>query len=328
MVYLLDLKITDFCKYYCRKEVFHCCRYSLPLEKIVRMLSIDPKEVSTGKCHQYLLGAVGPRPIAFASTLDSKGQPNLSPFSFFNVFSANPPILVFSPARRGRDNTVKHTYLNVKATGEVVINIVNFDMVQQMSLSSTEYPEGVNEFTKSGFTMLESEKVRPFRVAESPAQFECKVLEVVELGSEGGAGNLVICEVLKMHFDENILGEDGYIDQHKIDQVARMGGNWYTRANMGMFEVPKPLSKLGIGVDQIPSEIKNSKVLTGNDLGKLGNVEMLPTEAEIKAFLMENEQAAQIVKTGDTEKRHLQAQLFLEKNEPLKAWKILLAKTI
>ncbi len=292
------------------------------------MLSIDPKEVSTGKCHQYLLGAVGPRPIAFASTLDEKGRPNLSPFSFFNVFSANPPILVFSPARRGRDNSVKHTYLNVKSTKEVVINIVDYKMVQQMSLSSTEYPEGVNEFEKAGFTMQRSDLVKPFRVAESPAQFECKVKEVLEMGREGGAGNLVICEVVKMHFKEDILGDDGYIDQHKIDQVARMGGNWYTRANMGMFEVPKPLSKLGIGVDQIPSAIKNSNVLTGNDLGKLGNVELLPTDPQIAAFLKENKEAAQLVKTGDDEKIHLQAQLYLEKNEPLKAWNILLAKTI
>jgi flavin reductase (DIM6/NTAB) family NADH-FMN oxidoreductase RutF len=223
------------------------------------MLTIDPKEISTGKCHQYLLGAVGPRPIAFASTLDEKGRPNLSPFSFFNVFSANPPILVFSPARRGRDNTVKHTYLNAKATKEVVINIVNFNMVQQMSLASTEYAEGVNEFEKAGFTMLKSDLVKPFRVAESPGQFECKINEIIELGEEGGAGNLVICEVVKMHFDESVLDETGFIDQHKIDQVARMGGNWYTRANLGMFEVPKPLSTLGIGVDSISQEIRNSR---------------------------------------------------------------------
>ncbi|MCM4159519.1 flavin reductase family protein [Antarcticibacterium flavum] len=290
------------------------------------MLSIDPKEISTGKTHQYLLGAVGPRPIAFASTLDEQGRPNLSPFSFFNVFSANPPILVFSPARRGRDNTVKHTYLNAKATREVVINIVNFDMVQQMSLSSTEYDAGVNEFEKAGFTMLKSDKVKPFRVAESPAQFECKINEVIELGEEGGAGNLVICEVVKMHFLESILDETGGIDQHKIDQVARMGGNWYSRANMGMFEVPKPLSTLGIGVDSIPREIRESTILTGNDYGKLGNVEALPTEEEISVFLKEEENAASLLQTGDTEKLHLAAQKYLENNEPAKAWKLLLAK--
>jgi flavin reductase (DIM6/NTAB) family NADH-FMN oxidoreductase RutF len=291
------------------------------------MLSIDPKEISTGKRHQYLLGAIGPRPIAFASTLDENGKPNLSPFSFFNVFSANPPILIFSPARRGRDNTVKHTYLNAKATKEVVINIVDYKIVQQMSLSSTEYPEGVNEFEKAGFTMLKSDVVKPFRVAESPAQFECKILEVKELGEEGGAGNLVICEVVKMHFDEAILDAEGFIDQHKIDQVARMGGNWYTRANMGLFEVPKPLSSLGMGVDQIPQEIRNSKFLTGNDLGKLGNVEVLPSEEEINAFINEDSNASSLVKCGDLKKIHMQAQEYLEKEDPAKAWKILLAKS-
>ena len=291
------------------------------------MLSIDPKEISTGKRHQYLLGAIGPRPIAFASTLDENGRPNLSPFSFFNVFSANPPILIFSPARRGRDNTVKHTYLNAKATKEVVINIVDFKIVQQMSLSSTEYPEGVNEFEKAGFTMLASDKVKPFRVAESPAQFECKILEVKELGEEGGAGNLVICEVVKMHFDEGILDAEGFIDQYKIDQVARMGGNWYTRANKGLFEVPKPLSTLGIGVDQIPQEIRNSKVLTGNDLGRLGNVEVLPSAEEINEFISEDSNASSLVKSGDIKKIHARAQEYLEKEDPAKAWKILLAKS-
>ncbi|MFO7720126.1 MAG: flavin reductase family protein [Gillisia sp.] len=290
------------------------------------MLSIDPNEISTGKRHQYLLGAVGPRPIAFASTIDENGRPNLSPFSFFNVFSANPPVLVFSPARRGRDNTVKHTYLNAKATKEVVINIVDYKMVQQMSLASTEYAEGVNEFEKAGFTMLKSDVVKPFRVAESPVQFECKITDVIELGTEGGAGNLVICEVVKMHFDEAILDEEGFVDQHKIDQVARMGGNWYTRAKMGMFEVPKPLSKLGIGVDQIPQEIRTSKILTGNDLGKLGNVEALPLEEEIKEFFNEESEAAEVLNSGDPEKIHLQAQLYLKNDEPAKAWKLLLAK--
>ncbi len=291
------------------------------------MVSIDPKEISTGKRHQYLLGAIGPRPIAFASTLDEEGRPNLSPFSFFNVFSANPPILIFSPARRGRDNTVKHTYLNAKATGEVVINIVDYKIVQQMSLSSTEYPEGVNEFEKAGFTMLKSDVVKPFRVAESPAQFECKILEVKELGDQGGAGNLVICEVVKMHFDKAILDAEGFIDQHKIDQVARMGGNWYSRANMGLFEVPKPLSSLGIGVDQIPQEIRNSKVLTGNDLGRLGNVEVLPNNEEIDQFLKEDSSASKLVNSGNEEEIHLQAHNYLENEDPASAWKILLAKS-
>ena len=290
------------------------------------MLSIEPKDVSVGKLHQYLLGAIGPRPIAFASTIDEEGKPNLSPFSFFNVFGANPPILIFSPARRGRDNTTKHTFENAKKVDEVVINIVNYDIVQQMSLSSTEYAEGVNEFEKAGLTMLKSDLVKPFRVAESPVQFECKIKDVIETGTEGGAGNLVICHVVKMHVKEEVLDDNGFIDQHKIDQVARMGGNWYTRAKMGMFEVPKPLSTLGIGVDAMPEEVRTSEVLTGNDLGKLGNVEALPENGEIEEFLKANSQEDELVKSGDKEKIHKQAQVYLEKDEPENAWKILLAK--
>ncbi len=288
------------------------------------MLSIDPKEIPVPKLHQYLLGAVGPRPIAFASTIDAEGRPNLSPFSFFNVFGSNPPILIFSPARRGRDNTVKHTYNNAKATGEVVINVVNYDIVQQVSLSSTEYDEGVNEFEKAGLTMLKSDLVKPFRVAESPVQFECRINEVVETGTEGGAGNLVICEVLKMHIREDILDEKGYIDQHKIDLVARMGGNWYTRATPGMFEVPKPLQTLGIGVDAISEEIRNSKVLTGNDLGKLGNVERLPSSEEVKEYCENHEELL----SEDDEKLHQRARKLLETDETAEAWKILLSKKI
>lgn len=290
------------------------------------MLTIDPKEIPTPKLHQYLLGAVGPRPIAFASTVDSQGRPNLSPFSFFNVFSANPPILIFSPARRGRDNSVKHTYNNAKSTKEVVINVVNYEMVHQVSLSSTEYEEGVNEFEKAGFSMLPSEVVKPFRVAESPVQFECKINEIVELGKEGGAGNLVICEVLKIHVQKEILDEKGYIDQHKIDLVARMGGNWYTRAISGMFEVPKPLQTLGIGVDAISEEIRNSKILTGNDLGKLGNVEQLPSAQEIMDFMKNDGEIAALIEKNDDEEIHQKAKEYLEKNEPAEAWKILLAK--
>lgn len=289
------------------------------------MRSFDPKEVPTAQLHGLMLGAVGPRPIAFASTLDAKGNPNLSPFSFFNMFSANPPILVFSPARRVRDNTVKHTLLNAKATGEVVINIVNYDIVQQVSLSSTEYGEGVNEFLKAGLSMLESELVKPFRVAESPVQFECKVREIVELGEQGGAGNMIICEVLKMHVKKEVLGEDGKIDQHKIDLVARMGGNWYSRANLGMFEVPKPLSTLGIGVDLLPGEIRNSKILSGNDLGRLGNVEKLPSEEEIEKFIKENPAIEPIFK-AENEEIHSKAKEYLEKDDPASAWKILLSK--
>ncbi|MFT6748476.1 MAG: flavin reductase (DIM6/NTAB) family NADH-FMN oxidoreductase RutF, partial [Flavobacterium sp.] len=189
------------------------------------MLTIDPKTISPAKVQGYLQGAIAPRPIAFASTMDKNGIPNLSPFSFFNVFSSNPPILVFSPARRGRDNTVKHTLINCEATKEVVINVVSYDMVQQMSLSSTEYPEGINEFEKAGFEMLKSDVIKPFRVKESPVQLECKVNEIIALGTKGGAGNLIICEVLKIHIDESILDENGAIDPIKIDLVSRLGGN-------------------------------------------------------------------------------------------------------
>ena len=244
------------------------------------MKTIDPKAVSTAALHGYMLGAVTPRPIAFASTIDSAGNVNLSPFSFFNVFSANPPIMIFSPARRGRDNTTKHTYENVLQVKEVVINIVNYDIVQQMSLSSTEYGKGVNEFEKAGLTPLASQTIKPPRVAESPVQFECRVNEVISLGTEGGAGNLVICEVLKMHINEAVLDADGKIDPVKLDAVSRMGGNWYARAKQGMFEVPKPLSRLGIGFDQLPEAIRTSKLLTGNDLAMLANVEVLPKGAK------------------------------------------------
>lgn len=290
------------------------------------MKSFLPQELKTPQLHGILLGSIGPRPIAFASTIDAEGKPNLSPYSFFNVFSANPPILIFSPARRVRNNTTKHTLENAEATKEVVINVVNYDIVQQMSLSSTEYPEGTNEFEKAGLSMLKSDLVKPFRVKESPVQYECKVKEVVHLGKEGGAGNLVIAEVVKVHVREDLMDEHLKIDQHKIDLVARMGGSWYSRANQGMFEVPKPLSSLGIGVDQMPHEVKNSSILTGNDLGKLGNVEMLPSQEEVNAFIKENNMQA-YVQENESSKLHIIAQEYLEKDQVTEAWKILLAKT-
>ncbi len=249
------------------------------------MRSFSPSELPTAKLHGILLGSIGPRPIAFASTVDRDENPNLSPFSFFNVFSARPPILIFSPARRGRDNTTKHTLENILETKEVVINIVNYDMVHQMSLASTEYPKGVNEFEKSGFTMLKSDLVTPFRVKESPVQFECKVNDVVALGNEGGAGNLVICEVLRIHVREDLINEELRIDQTRIDTVARMGGDWYARAfGAALFEVPKPLQSIGIGVNSLPADIRNSLILSGNDLGQLGNVESLPDETEVNEY--------------------------------------------
>ncbi|GAB7257865.1 flavin reductase family protein [uncultured Polaribacter sp.] len=286
------------------------------------MLTIDPKEVSTAKLHGYLLGAVAPRPIAFASTIDKDGNPNLSPFSFFNVFGANPPIMIFSPARRVRDNTTKHTLENALETKEVVINMVNYDIVQQMSLSSTEYPEGVNEFDKAGFTMLKSDVIKPFRVAESPVQFECKVNDVIFTGENGGAGNLVVCEVVKIHISDDVLDENGAIDQHKIDLVARAGGSYYSRARDGFFEIPKPISTLGIGVDAISEEIRNSTVLTGNNLGMLGNVEQLPTEESVNNFAKEHPKFIGL----ETTKKHTFAQDFLKKNDVESAWKVLLVK--
>jgi len=294
---------------------------------MTKMKSITPSELQTKELHGHLLGAVGPRPIAFASTMSKDGTPNLSPYSFFNVFSANPPVMIFSPARRVRNNTTKHTLINCEDTKEVVINVVNYEIVQQMSLSSTEYPEGVNEFEKSGLSMLKSDLVKPFRVKESPVQFECKVKDIIKLGHEGGAGNLIISKVVKLHIAEHLFDEHGRIDQYKIDQVARMGGNWYTRANRGMFEVPKPLSKMGIGIDQMPDEVKCSKFLNGNDLGKLGNVEALPDQHEIEAFLKEENLKEFIVKS-DKKGLHLKAQDYLKSDDTFAAWCVLLSKKL
>mgnify|MGYP003979239385 CR=1 FL=1 len=303
-------------------EIYFCHQF--------QFMKVDPRDIPTSKLHGYLLGAIGPRPIAFASTMDEDGNPNLSPFSFFNVFSANPPILIFSPARRGRNNTTKHTYENAKRVNEVVINVVNHDMVQQMSLSSTEYPEGVNEFEKSGLTPLASEMVKPFRVKESPVQFECKIQEIVELGQEGGAGNLIICEVVFIHINEEVLDSDGRIDQTKIDLVGRMGGNYYVRAQGdALFEVAKPIKSLGIGVDQIPEQIRNSHILSGNNLGQLGNIEEFPNETDVNEWKL-TELAEMFVKFEEDSAQlgvelHKLAHEFLEKGEVVEAWKTLLA---
>ena len=290
------------------------------------MLSLEPKDLSTGKLHSYLLSAVAPRPIAFASTIDADGNPNLSPFSFFNVFSANPPIMVFSPARRVRGNTTKHTLNNVEQVKEVVINVVNFDIVQQMSLASTEYPENVNEFKKAGLTMLESDLVKPFRVAESPIQFECKVNDIIKLGTEGGAGNLIICEVVKFHITSEVLNDDNTINQEQLDLVARAGGSYYSRANKGFFEIPKPLSTLGIGVDAMPEHVKNSMILTGNDLGVLGNVEALPSKQEIEEFLKDVSERYPNVRDMSHRERHKIAQNYLSYGDVESAWKLLLTE--
>lgn len=293
------------------------------------MLTIDPKEVKSQVLHSYLLGAVAPRPIAFASTIDKDGNPNLAPFSFFNVFSSNPPIAIFSPARSGRTGATKHTYDNIKEVPEVVINVVNYSMVNQVSLASTEYPKGTNEFEKAGFTPLASEKVRPFRVKESPAQLECIVREVIELGTGGGAGNLMICEVVLMHVNENVLDANKMIDPHKIDLVARLGANWYSRTNgSALFEVEKPLLNLGIGIDNIPKAIRNSTILTGNNLGQLGNIEKLPSLEDIRKYKESAPYSNEYQKNDKNNlelKLHQRAKELLEKNQIEEAWKTLLS---
>ena len=286
-------------------------------------MKIVPGDIKTGQLHSYLLGAVAPRPICFASTIDEDGNPNLSPFSFFNVFGSKPPILIFSPARRVRDNTTKHTLENARRTGEVVINIVNFNIVQQMNLASCEYPEGVNEFVKSGLTPIASDMVKPFRVKESPAQLECRVKEIIETGAEGGAGNLIICEVLCMHLDDSVLDEAGVIDPHKMDLVARMGANYYCRASgNAVFEVNKPNLELGVGVDSLPEQIRTSKILTGNDLGILGNCTAVPAK---DAGFADEKLKGILSSGGDITALHSYAKELLAVNEVDKAWQVLLS---
>jgi flavin reductase (DIM6/NTAB) family NADH-FMN oxidoreductase RutF len=289
------------------------------------MISFHPKDLSTSRLHGYLLSAVAPRPIAFASTIDADGNPNLSPFSYFNVFSSNPPILIFSPARRVRDNTTKHTLDNVEAVKEVVINVVNYDIVQQMSLTSTEYQDGVNEFEKAGLTMLPSDEIKPFRVAESPVQFECKVNEIIHLGKEGGAGNLVICEIVKLHIAAEVINEDSTINQEALDLVARAGGNYYSRAKKGFFEIPKPLKTMGIGVDTMPEHVRNSMILTGNNLGILANVEALPKEDEVNEFISGISERYPDIKTASHRQKHKLAQYYLSYGDVESAWKLLLS---
>ncbi len=305
--------------------------YSYFCYPMTKMLTIDPAQVKTSLLHSYMLGAVAPRPIAFASTIDKDGNPNLSPFSFFNVFSANPPIAIFSPARSGRTNTNKDTFKNIQEVKEVVINVVNFDLVEQASLASTEYPKGVDEFIKAGLTAVPSEKVRPYRVKESPVQFECKVREVIELGAEGGAGNLIVCEILLMHINEAVLDTQGHIDPNKIDLVARMGANWYCRASgAALFEVAKPLLTKGIGIDSIPAHIRSSNVLTGNNLARLGNVERIPNPGEVSHY----KQSGAISEAYELYGRNLYkledhlhhiAKRLLDDGKVDEAWKVLLS---
>lgn len=283
------------------------------------MLTLNPKELSIPVLQKYLQNAIAPRPICFASTISKAGEPNLAPFSFFNLFSSNPPIAVFSPAYSGRTGAPKDTLLNVKEVPEVVINVVNYQMVHQTSLASSPFPKGTNEFIKSGFTPVPSELIKPFRVKESPVQMECKVIEVKELGTAGGAGNLVICEIIKIHIDEAVLTSEKQIDTKKIDLVARMGDNWYCRANgEALFEVQKPVTTLCIGIDQLPESIKNSSILSGNNLGLLASVEALPDKAEIADYKKN-------LKTfAGEEEQHMYAKTLLESNKVMEAWKVLL----
>jgi flavin reductase (DIM6/NTAB) family NADH-FMN oxidoreductase RutF len=293
------------------------------------MIVIDSKNTETKVLHQYLLGSIGPRPIAFASTMDRNGNPNLSPFSFFNVFSANPPVVIFSPARRVRDNSTKDTLANVIETKEVCINVVTYGMVEQASLSSTEYPRYVNEFTKAGLTPLASDLIRPFRVKESPVQMECRVMEVISLGVQGGAGNLVMAEVLRMHINPEVLDEHGMIDQTKIDLVGRMGGDWYVRAHgEALFEVEKPNRNLGIGVDMLPPSIRSSYILSGNDLGKLANVSAIPGDNKVQERSQWPDIQDMVMRANDgselRELLHEKAKELLASNKVEEAWTVLL----
>lgn len=295
------------------------------------MLTLNPSDLTTVELQSYLQYAIAPRPICFVSTIDKSGNVNLSPFSFFNMFSTNPPVCIFSPARRVRDNTTKHSLENVLEVPECVINIVNYDMVRQTSLASVEYPKGINEFIKAGFTQLPSELVKPPRVAESPVQMECLIKQVIHLGDNAGAGNLVVAEIKRIHIREEILDDAGKIDQVKIDLVARLGGDWYCRVTEeNLFQVEKPVRTLGIGVDAIPAAIRNSIILTGNNLGQLGNVEQLPSDEETSQFQSDSELKQILDATiGDSSNRerelHQYARKLLDEGRVMEAWKVLLS---
>jgi flavin reductase (DIM6/NTAB) family NADH-FMN oxidoreductase RutF len=293
-------------------------------------MQFDLNDLSTAEKQYYLQHVVAPRPICFASTINKQGQVNLSPFSFFNMFSSNPPVVIFSPARRVRNNTTKHSLHNVQEVPEVVINIVTYDMVQQVSLASCEYPEAVNEFTKAGFTEEPATLVRPPMVKESKVKMECRVLEIKSLGAEGGAGNLVICEVLRLHIDDALLDENKKLDQRKIQHVARLGGNWYCKVDeSNLFEVEKPNVQLGIGVDALPANIRLSRILSGNNLGQLANVSEMP--AIDPAF--SDDHLKQIIQyysvspdEMETELHHY-AKKLLDQGNVQAAWQVLLAAT-
>jgi len=284
------------------------------------MLSIDPKQTPTKNLHQYLLGSVAPRPIAFVSTVDEKGNNNLAPYSFFNAFSSKPPILVFSSNRRVRDNTTKDTLHNVISTKEAVINVVNFGIVRQMALASVEFPAGVSEFEKSGLTPVESELVKPFRVKESPVQMECIIDEVITLGKEGGAGHLIVCKVQKIHLDEKILDEDGYINPHKIDLMGRMGKSYYVRASgEAIYKIGIPKGKQVIGYQNLPLSARQSHILTANDLGRLAGLLEVPSETEIAGLKKDKELLGILNNPAPVEELHRRSHIELEKEELKKA---------
>ena len=291
---------------------------------------LDLKNLKTAERQYYLQHVIAPRPICFASTIDKDGLVNLSPFSFFNLFSSNPPIVIFSPARRGRDNTTKHTLQNILEVPEVAINIVTYDMVQQVSLSSCEFPKGVNEFIKAGFTEEPSTIIRPPMVKESKVKMECKVIEVKPLGTEGGAGNLVICEVLRMHIDDSLLDVNMKIDQRKIHHVARMGGDWYCKVDeTNLFQVPKPNTEMGIGVDALPVSVRNSKFLTGNNLGQLANVHEMPIiDPSFYDSGLKNIIQYYSINPDEMENElHMYAKKLLDDGKVKEAWQVLLATT-
>lgn len=303
---------------------------AISIAKSIDMLTLYTADMKPAELQNYLQYAIAPRPICFASTIDKAGNVNLSPFSFFNMFGTNPPMCVFSPARRVRDNTTKHTLENVLEVGECVINIVNYSMVQQTSLASVEYPKGVNEFVKAGFTSIPSELVKPPRVAEAPVQLECLIRNVIPLGDQNGAGNLILAEIKIIHIQDSILDSDGRIDQEKIDLVARLGGDWYCRVTKeNLFKVAKPVKTVGIGIDALPHAVRNSAILTGNNLGQLGNVEMLPGLDEVNK-LKDSREIQDLLKETvyDPELRdakiHAKAKALLDTGDVATAWKVLL----
>jgi flavin reductase (DIM6/NTAB) family NADH-FMN oxidoreductase RutF len=292
-------------------------------------LSYDPKELKTAQLHDYMLSTICPRPIAWASTIDKDGNVNLAPFSFFNFFGSNPPIIIFSPSRRVRDNTTKHTLENVKETRECVINIVNYELAGQMMLTSAEYGGEINEFEKSNLTQTPSVRVKPPRVKESPAQYECIVKDVIATGEQGGSGSLIICEVVHLHLRDDIFESEGKIDPRRVDTIARMGRSWYTRASEGLFEMPNPVGKK-VGFDRVPGYIRESRFLTGSDIGRLASIEYVPTEEELAMVKSSTGMQELISKYGNQSeelqsKVHVMAKTLVHENKLEEAWRLLMA---